>query len=157
MDETSFLPNDVAECHRLLVAACKQAVQLEQQAAEAKRQVAQAEQRITESEQRVAELGRVLDATSASFRELQQEYSSTLEQLAWYKRWVHGHRRERIIEGEGQQHLFDLAANDGAEAAVPADAPEPHPEITGSTRRRRRELDFSRLPHHRHELDVAPE
>jgi transposase len=157
MDETSFLPNDVAECHRLLVAACKQAVQLEQQAAEAQRQAAQAEQRVAASEQRVAELGRVLDATSASFRELQQEHSSTLEQLAWYKRWVHGHRRERIIEGEGQQHLFDLAANDGAKAPVPDDVREPHPEIVEATRRRRRELDLSRLPHHRHELDVSPE
>jgi transposase len=157
MNETSFLPSDVAECHRLLVAACKQAVQLEQQAAEAKRQVAQAEQRVAQSEQRVVELGRVLDATSASFRELQQEHSLTLEQLAWYKRWVHGHRRERVIEGEGQQHLFDLAANDGAEAPVPADVRESPPELVGATRRRRRELDLSRLPHHRHELDVSPE
>jgi len=157
MDETSCLPNDVVECHRLLVAAYRQAVQLEQQAAKAKRQAALAEQRVSESERRVAELGRVLDATSASFRELQQEHSSTLEQLAWYKRWVHGHRRERIIEGEGQQHLFDLAANDGAAAPVPADVREPQPELAGSTRRRRRELDFSRLPHHRHELDVSPE
>lgn len=157
MDEIGFFPNDVAECHRLLVAAYRQAVQLEQQAAKAKRQVAQAEQRVAQSEQRVAELGRALDATSASFRELQQEHSSTLEQLAWYKRWVHGHRRERIVEGEGQQHLFDLAANDGAEVPIPANICEPPPKLAGATHRRRRELDLSRLPHHRHELDVLPE
>jgi transposase len=157
MDDARFLPNDARECQGLLVAAFKQAVQLEQQVAEAQRRAAQAEQRVAESEQRVAELGRVLDATSASFQELQQEHAATLEQLVWYKRWVHGQRRERVIEAEGQQHLFGLAARDDDEALASPDAQEPRQEIAGHTRRRRRELDLSRLPHHRHELDVSPE
>jgi transposase len=138
MDRKHNIPNDLAECQRLLLAAFKQTVQLEQQAAV--------------SQQRVAELDRVLDATSASYQELQQEHTSTIEELAWYKRWVHGRRRERIVEGEGQQHLFDLTPPE--ETEVPAPLQEPRQQIAGHTRRRRRELDLSRLPHHRHELDL---
>jgi transposase len=142
MDDANFLPTDLAECQSLLLAAYRQAMQLEQRTAEA--------------QQRVAELGRVLDATSASFQDLQQEHASALEELAWYKRWVHGRRRERM-EGEGQQHLFDLARPADTTAPAPLDSPEPRQEIAGHTRRRRRELDLSRLPHYRHELDLSPE
>jgi transposase len=142
MDDTDSLPNDLTECHRLLVAAYKQAVQLERRA--------------TESEQRIAELDRVLNATSASFEELQHQHASTLEELAWYKRWVHGRRRERVLEGKGQQHLFDLTPSDVAEASTPLDSQEPRQEIAGHSRRypHQRELDLSRLPHHRHEQDL---
>jgi transposase len=140
MDRKHNIPNDLAECQRLLLAAFKQTVQLEQQAAV--------------SQQRVAELDRVLDATSDSFQKLREEHVTTLEELAWYKRWVHGRRRERIVEGEGQQHLFDLTLPE--ETEVPAPLQEPRQQIDGHTRRRRRELDLSRLPHHRHELDLSP-
>ena len=116
MDDANFLPTDLTECHRLLVAAYKQSVQLQ-------RRTENVEQRAIESAQRVAELDRVLDATSASFEELRQEHASTLEELAWYKRWVHGRRRERIVEGEGQRHLFDLALPE--ETEVPAPLQEP--------------------------------
>jgi transposase len=155
MDDADSLPTDLAECHRLLLAAFQQSVQLEQRAENAEQRTAESEQRVAESEQRVAELDRVLDATSASFQELRQEHASTLEELAWYKRWVHGRRRERIVEGQGQKHLFDLTPPDDTE--VPAPAGEPRQQIAGHTRRRRRELDLSRLPHHRHELDLPPE
>ena len=148
MDDAYSLPTDLTECHRLLVTAFKQAVQLE-------RRAENAEQRVAESQQRVAELDHVLDATSASFQELQQEHASTLEELAWYKRWVHGCRRERIVEAKGQQHLFDLVPPDDTQ--TPASPEEPRQQIVGHTRRRRRELDLSRLPHHLHELDLSPE
>jgi len=115
MDRQHNIPDDLAECQRLLLAAFKQTVQLEQQAAA--------------SQQRVAELDRVLDATSDSYQELQQEHTSTIEELAWYKRWVHGRRRERIVEGEGQQHLFDLALPE--EPKVPAPLQEPRQQIAG--------------------------
>ena len=163
MDDADSLPTDLTECHRLLVAAFQQAVQLERRAEHAEQRVAESERRATkseqwvaESQQRVAELDRVLDATSASYEELQQEHASTLEELAWYKRWVHGRRRERIVEGKGQQHLFDLTPPGVTEAPVPLHSQEPRQEIAGHTRRRRRsrELDLSRLPHHRHELDL---
>ena len=90
MDDNS-LPNDLAECHQLLLAAFKQSVQLEQQAAEAKQQAEQ-----------VAELKRVLDETATSYKALQQEHAATLDELAWYKRWTFGRRRERFTEGRGQ-------------------------------------------------------
>ncbi len=154
MDDANSLPTDLTQCHRLLVAAYKQSVQLERRVENADQRVAESQQRVAESEQRVAELDRVLDATSASFQELRQEHASTLEELAWYKRWVHGRRRERIVEGEGQQHLFDLTPPDETEVAAPVE--EPRQQIAGHTRRRRRELDLSRLPHHRHELDLSP-
>jgi transposase len=137
MDRHTNLPDDPAQCHRLLLAAHQESVRLRQQ---------------------VAELGRVLDETAESYEELRQEHTAVLEQLAWYKRWVHGRRRERIVEGEGQQHLFDLTPPDNVESPTVADSDEPRQEIAEHTRRRRRrELDLSRLPHHRHEHDLATE
>ena len=50
MENSNFLPNDLAECHRLLLAAHKQSVQLEQRAAA--------------SEQQAAELKRVMAAVA---------------------------------------------------------------------------------------------
>ena len=76
---------------------------------------AEAERRAAESEQRVAELDRVLDETAASHEELKQTHAATLDELAWYKRWAFGRRRERFTEGKGQGHLFELelpSAND---------------------------------------------
>ena len=136
MDRADSLPTDLAECHQLLLAAYKQAVQLE-------RRATQSERRATDSEQRIAELDRVLDATSASYEELQHEHASTLEELGWYKRWVHGRRRERIVEAKSQQHLFDLTPPGAAEAPAPLDSREALHEIAGHSRRRpcQRELD----------------
>lgn len=154
MDDTNPLPYDVRECHRLLLAAHQQALQLEQRAMHATQQVAQAEQRVAEHEQRAEELQRVLDATADSFEQLRQQHTAMLEELTWYKRWVHGQRRERVVEGDGQGHLFDLTPAGDARPSPPAE--EPRQEIAGHTRRqRRRELDLSRLPHHRHEQDLT--
>jgi hypothetical protein len=89
MNDSDFLPNDLGQCQRLLLAAFKQSTQLEQQ---------------------VAELNRVLGETAASYEVLQQEHAATLDELAWYKRWAYGRRRERLPEGTGQGHLFDLDA-----------------------------------------------
>ena len=116
MDGSDFLPNDLRECQRLLLAAFQQATQLER--------------RVAESEQQVAELNRVLSETSASYELLQQEHAATLDELAWYKRWAYGRRRERFDEGEGQGHLFDL------DACLPANADLPEP--ASSERRHRR-------------------
>jgi len=62
MDDNS-LPTDVTECHRLLVAAYRQAMQLEQRA--------------VASEQQAAELSRVLDETAASHEELKATHEAT--------------------------------------------------------------------------------
>jgi uncharacterized coiled-coil DUF342 family protein len=75
MDGTNSLPNDLSECHELLLAAYRQSVQLEQQAEEAKQGAEEAQRRVAESQQEAAELNRVLDETAASFEELKQEHS----------------------------------------------------------------------------------
>lgn len=139
MDDINSLPNDVTQCHRLLMAAYKQSVQLEQ---------------------RVAELGRVLDETAASYESLQQEHAATLDELAWHKRWAFGRRRERFTEGQGQGHLFDL----DSDSPAGADLPEPEStdrqgvDLRGHRRRRKkREIDWDKLPQIRHEHDLKPE
>jgi transposase len=137
MDGTNSLPNDLTECHELLLAAYQQSVQFEQQ---------------------VAELGRVLDETSASHQELQQEHAATLDELAWYKRWAFGRRRERFSEGEGQGHLFDLDPPlvDETEASeTPAE--EAETEVKGRRRRKNRKIDWDKLRQIRHEHDLSDE
>ncbi len=145
MDGADFLPNDLAECQRLLLAAFQQATQLER--------------RVTESEQRAAELNRVLDETAASYQELQQEHAATLDELAWYKRWAYGRRRERLAEDKGQGHLFEL---DRTCRPTPIfrkpRAPDDNVEVQGHRRRRKkREIDWDKLPQIRHEHDLPPE
>jgi len=142
MDDTQALPNDPEQCHQLLLAAYQQAQELQQQ--------------VATSQGEVKTLNRVLDQTADSYAKLQQEHAAKLEELAWYKRWVHGKRRERLVDGEGQQHLFNLTAGDDSEDVAPRSA-ELRQQVAGHTRRRRRELDLSRLPHHRHELDLSPQ
>jgi len=142
MDDTPALPNDPEECYQLLLAAYQQAQTLQQQVAASQREV--------------ETLHRVLDQTADSHAKLQQKHAAKLEELAWYKRWVHGKRRERLVEAEGQQHLFELTPGDDSQDAAP-DSAKPRQQVAGHTRRRRRELDLSRLPHHRHESDLSPQ
>ena len=145
MDDADFLPNDLAECQRLLLAAFKQTTELER--------------RMLASEQRVTELNRVLDETAVSYRDLQQEHAATLEELAWYKRWAYGRRRERLQEDQGQGHLFEL----DAASSIPTDLPQPGSpdetvEVRGHCRqRKRREIDWGKLPQIRHEHDLSPD
>lgn len=154
MDDADFLPNDLDQCQHLLVAAFREATERERQLADAERQAEAALQRASEFRQQATDLGRVLDETAASFAQLRKEHAATLEELAWYKRWVHGRRSERLTDGEGQGHLFDLAAP-AAEAASHRELTEPLPATAPRPRRRRRELDLSRLPHHRHESELS--
>ncbi len=149
MDGTNSLPNDLAECHQLLAAAYQQSVQLEQQ-------VEEAQQRAAESDQQAAELNRVLNETAASFEELKQEHAAVLDQLAWYKRWAFGRRRERLAEGQGQGHLFDL---DPPAADEPEDfaALGEETEIKGHRRRKKRQIDWDKLQQVRHEHDLSDE
>jgi transposase len=125
MDDDHALPTDLAECQQRLLSAFRQAT----------------------------ELSRVLDETSASYEALQATHQAVLEELSALKRWIYGRRTEKLIEGAGQQHLFDLATSSTATPLV-----EPAPELpcpTTAGRRRRRELDLDRLPHFRHEHDVS--
>ena len=80
MDDGRPLPNDLGECRQLLLAALR----------------------------RAEELSRVLDETAASYEELQATHQVALDELSALKRWIYGRRTEKIVEGEGQCHLFDL-------------------------------------------------
>jgi transposase len=167
MHDANSLPTDVTGCHQLLLAAYKQSVELEQRAeeatqhaAQAERHATQAEQRVAQSEQQVAELNRVLDETAASYQELQQTHAATLDELAWYKRWTFGRRRERFTEDAGQGHLFDLDPDlpAGADHPEPASSDNQDLEVRGHRRRRKkREIDWDTLPqiHHAHDLPEA--
>ena len=127
MDDAHALPNDLAECHQLLLAAFQQATQLEH----------------------------VLDKTAASYEELRETHEATVDELNRLKRWIYGQRRERIIDGKGQQHLFDLQPPVTANSEEPVQE-EPKNQVAAHSRRRRRELDLEKLPHYRHELDILP-
>ena len=144
MDDTNSLPNDLTQCHQLLLAAYKQSVQLEKE--------------VATSQQQAAELKRVLDETAASFEELKQEHAATLDELAWHKRWAFGRRRERFSEGEGQGHLFDLdpPAVDELKDSATADE-EAETEVKGHRRRRNRKIDWDKLQQIHHEHDLSDE
>ena len=144
MDGSNFLPTDLHECQRLLLAAFQQATQLERRA--------------MESEQQAAELHRVLSETSASYELLRQEHAATLDELAWYKRWAYGRRRERHAEEHGQGHLFELdedvsASNDLPQSTSPNDAID----VAEHRRRKKREIDWDKLLQIRHEHDLPEE
>ena len=124
MDDDHALPTDLAECHQLLLAAHQQA----------------------------AELSRVLDETAVSYEELQATYQAALEELSALKRWIYGRRTEKLIEGEGQRHLFDLESSNTTSQPLGSTPEQQRPTAAG--RRRRRELDLDKLPHYRHEHDL---
>ena len=132
MDDAPQLPNDLAECQQLLLATFKKASELE----------------------------RVLDQTAGSYEQLQhtneqlqERLQATVEEIKQLKRWIYGRRSERVVEGEGQLHLFDLDQPAADQAALPEPAQQ---QVAAHGRRRRRELDLDKLPHYRHELDVLP-
>lgn len=122
MDDANQPPNDLAECQQLLLAASKQ----------------------------TSELQRVLEKTATSYEELQQTHEATVEELNRLKRWIYGQRGERFVEGQGQQHLFELSP-ETEQAPAGRQATQ---EVAGHKRRRRREIDLDKLPHYRHELDL---
>lgn len=165
MDDTNFLPNDLGECQRLLLAAFQEATRLEEQAsdarreaAEAKRQTQELQRRVVQSEEQSTELARVLDETAASYDQLQQEHAAALDELAWYKRWAFGRRRERFAEGEGQGHLFELDSPSANESAISA-TPDPEGAIEVKVHRRgkKRQINWDKLHQIRHEYDLDEE
>lgn len=125
MDDDRPLPNDLGECHQLLLAALR----------------------------RAEELSRVLDETAATYDELQATHQAALEELSALKRWIYGRRTEKLVEGEGQRHLFDLESS--STSASPLGPTPELPRPPAAPRRRRRELDLDKLPHFRHEQDLS--
>src|ERR1700690_2020266 len=125
MDDDIALPNDLGECHQLLMAALR----------------------------RVEELSRVLDETAATYDQLQATHQAALEELSALKRWIYGRPTDKIVEGEGQQHLFDLEPSSTTATLLEPRQELSRPVATG--RRRRRELDLDGLPHYRYEHDLS--
>ena len=80
--------------------------------------------------EQAAELERVLDETAASYAELQGDASGRARGTERLKRWIYGRRTEKMVEGEGQQHLFDLEPSqhdgDAARAEAGLVAPTSH-------------------------------
>ena len=143
MDAANHLPDDLAQCQRLLLAAYKQSVVLEVEAKDATQQA--------------AELRRVLDETAASYEALQQEHAIKLDELAKLKRWAFGRRRERFTEGKGQGHLFELDTPEVNNSEEPAPNQEDATEVKGHRRRKNRKIDWDKLPQIRHDHDLPEE
>jgi transposase len=124
MDDAHALPDDLAACQRLLLAAF----------------------------QKTTELSRVLDETAASYEELQATHQAALDELNALKRWIYGRRIEKLVEGEGQRHLFDL---ESPRTSAPPFEPTPESQRLPTARRHRRQFDLDKLPHFRHEHDLS--
>jgi transposase len=159
MDMASLLPDDPAECRRLLGDllrshdALRRQAEDERQRAEDERQRAEDErQRAEEIHRRVDELERILEATAADYDRLKEEHAELAETLALLRRYLFGPRRERHVDDPGQGHLFDLPAEpEPAEPAMTDDAPSPRPRPARTPRRAR----FEHLPHIRIEHDLT--
>ena len=79
MDDANFLPNDLAECHQLLLAAFKQSTELE----------------------------RVLDETAASHEELKEKHQTTVDELDALMAEVGGDR-VRFLKLMNVEKLADI-------------------------------------------------
>jgi transposase len=143
MDDVNFLPGDLKECQRLLLAAFGEAKKLERRA--------------KDSERVATEIGRILEETATSYDELKRSHQAALNEINRLKQWIYGRRRERIVEGEGQQHLFDLESPSNSNVSDELRQERPQQQVAAHSRRARRALDLSKLPHYRHELSLIPE
>jgi transposase len=151
MDLASHLPDDPAECRRLLADLLRSHDALRQRA-EAEQQRAEAEQpRADDARRRIDELERILAATAADYDHLKEEHAELLETLALLRRYLFGPRRERRADDPDQGHLFGLPAEPEPLAPAPDDAASPRPRPAGAPRRAR----FEHLPHVRIEHDLT--
>jgi transposase len=156
MDLASHLPDDPAECRRLLADLLRSHDALRRQA-EAERQRADDEHRQADDARcRIDELERILAATAEDYDLLKQEHAELLETLALLRRYLFGPRRERCTDDPNQGRLFDLPAEPEPEPGplTPApdnDLPAPRPRPARTPRRAR----FEHLPHIRIEHDLT--
>jgi transposase len=135
-------PTDPRECHDLLSRLAQQVVNL---------QAALDENRAALEDHRAA-----LDEGTKLHDQAIQERDQTIDELrqeiALYRRYVFGPRRERLVEAPGQGHLFQLDEADTISALPPEPAVcEPK---TPAQPRRSRKPDYDRLPQVRIEHDV---
>src|SRR3954451_11372779 len=148
MNATSRLPDDPEQCRRLPHELLRRNDELRQQAEDA-------QQRAEDARHRIDELERVLEATAADYRRLQERHAERAETLALFRRYVFGPRRERLSDDPGQGHLFDLHDTAGAPEAGAAPGPESAASggrTKATSPRRRTTLDH--LPQVRIEHDL---
>jgi transposase len=145
MSVTLQLPDDPAECRRLLEDLLSRNDGLRQQAETAG-------QRADDARRRIDELERVLDQTAAQYDQLKQEHAELEETLALLRRYLFGRRRERFLDDPGQGHLFDIPEFlVGPEPAAPTpadDGAQPRPKAARPPRRTRLDhLEHIRVDH----------
>jgi transposase len=145
MSVTLQLPDDPAECRRLLEDLLSRNDGLRQQAETAG-------QRADDARRRIDELERVLDQTAAQYDRLKQEHAELEETLALLRRYLFGRRRERFLDDPGQGHLFDIPEFlVGPEPAAPTpadDGAQPRPKAARPPRRTRLDhLEHIRVDH----------
>jgi transposase len=105
--------------------------------------------------QQVEDLKAALDEAAKihdqAVQEHEQSVQELLRQIALYRRYVFGPRRERLVEAPGQGHLFGFDVDESM-AALP-EPPAHHPEPPARPRRSRKP-DYDRLPQVRIPHDV---
>ena len=145
MSVTPHIPDDPAECQRLLEDLLRRNDELRQQA-EADREQAE------DARRRIDELERVLDRTAAEYDQLQQQNAELAETLALLRRYIFGRRRERFLDDPGQGHLFDIPELIAAPEPTPGPADAAAPRSAAARTPRRTRLDH--LHHIRIEHDL---
>jgi transposase len=156
MDTASPLPDDPAECRRLLADLLRGRDALRRQAEDERRRAEGERQRADDARRRIGELERILAATAEDYDRLKEEHAALLETLALLRRYLFGPRRERCTDDPGQGHLFDLPAEPEPEPGPPTPSPDddvvaPRPRPARTPRRAR----FEHLPHIRIEHDLT--
>lgn len=136
MDRPTQLPNDLAACQQLLSELFSRLAQLSAE---------------------LNDTTGTLEQTACTLDVVQQEKQQLLEEIQLLKKLLFGPRRERIVEAPGQQHLFELQADEATPAAASETAAD-EIIVPEHTRRRRRGHGWNELPKHlpreerRHEL-----
>jgi transposase len=156
MTESIPFPSDLAECHQRMA---------RQQALLDAMQLQYAEQQV-----RYAETSQLLDKTTKDLDKLHEEHQKTVDELRWYRRWLHGSRRERHVPDDRQQHLFEMgqlfadtepSSTDGEESDDTKDSAQAAAADQKAARRRKkraeRKLCLDALPQIDHYHDVPPE
>jgi transposase len=154
MDMASHLPDDPAECRRLLADLLRHNDELRRQAEAEQRRADDEQRRADDARRRIDELERILAATAEDYDHLKEEHAELLETLALLRRYLFGPRRERRVDDPDQGHLFDLPAEPGPgplAATATDDAASPRPRPARSPRPAR----FEHLPHIRIEHDLT--
>jgi transposase len=156
MDLAAHLPDDPAECRRLLDDLLRSHDALRRQAEDERHKAEDERHKAEGIRRRVDELERILEAAAADYDRLKEEHAELLETLALLRRYLFGPRRERCTDDPDQGHLFDLPTEPEPEPGPLTPTPDddvaaPRPRPARTPRRAR----FEHLPHIRIEHDLA--